>query len=83
MRTIVFTNNKEYSYELVEHYNKLGIFSFHHYLINHRVVNMIQDDLELFKNLNNELVVVVFYTHNELLDYAKEVLKVDYELEVV
>lgn len=84
MRTIIFTNDWEMSDYLVSSNTLLNIYVFSHFLINHRVINHIKYDIELCEQLDVEVVIVVYYENNELLEYAKQHLKDSgYELEVV
>ena len=75
MRTILLTGSNQLALELVSHYSLLSNYVFYHYLSSHNVVDMIDVDLELTKSVDREVMIVVVY-HNEcLLEYVTNYYK--------
>ena len=69
MRVILFVDDKKLALDLVEHYTMLSDIVFYHYLSSHNICLEIDSDLDLTKELNREVIIVVYYHNDELLNY--------------
>ena len=72
MKCILLTRDKVQALDLVSHYTLLCNIVFYHYLSSYKVVEMINYDLELIDDLQREVMIVVHYDNDELLDYVQE-----------
>ena len=80
----MFTRDSDLLEELTQHYSLLSQFTFNYYLSSHNVIKLIELDVELTKNVDREVFIIILYDNPTTLKKTLQDLKnVDVECIVI